>query len=278
MTHKTNLVLSGGGIKGITHIGALYALEKLDILQHITHFAGTSVGSLIIGLYVVGYSPLELYEFVKAFNFKEAKGVDINNIQYYGLDDGNKIQYILKRLISNKKMPDTITLEELYTITKKHITLTTVCINTMKTCYISHITHPKLELVKAIMMSISIPLIFCPVHYENDMYIDGACLDNYPMSVFKDNLKSTIGIILSDSSERIDINDLETYFIRVFKCIANSVSGSNAFKLHNKYDKCTIEINVNIIDSIDFDIGESIKDDLFLVGFDAIVNNVDKLV
>ena len=67
---KTKLVLSGGGIKGIAHVGALYALDKLDILNNITEFAGTSVGSLVLALYVIGYKPVEMYEFIKAFNFK----------------------------------------------------------------------------------------------------------------------------------------------------------------------------------------------------------------
>jgi NTE family protein len=278
MNNKTNLVLSGGGIKGVTHIGALYALEKLDILQHITHFAGTSVGSLIIGLYAVGYTPLELFEFSKAFDFKEMKCIDINNIQNYGLDDCSKIQYVIKRLIMNKKIAENITLQVLYDITKKHLTFTTVCVNTMKSCYISHETHPQLELVTAIQMSLAIPLIFCPVIYENNMYIDGGCLDNFPISVFKDNMENTIGLIIIDSNERIDINDLETYFIRVFKCIANGVSGAYSHKLHEKCEKCTIEIDASIINSIDFDINDTTKDELFLIGYDTVLNNLDKLV
>lgn len=272
MKEKKNLALSGGGIKGITHLGALYALDKLDILQNITHFSGTSVGSLIIGLHVIGYSPLELYEFIKVFNFDELKNMDINNINNFGFDTGTKMEYVIRRLITNKGFNNNITLQEIFNKTGKHITLTTVCVNTMTLCLLSHDLWPDLELAKAIMMSITIPLIFCPVIYNNNMYVDGACLDNFPVNVFGD-MEETIGLIITESNDRVDINDLETYMIRVFKCIANS-SNNN----HKHFEKCTIQINADIIGAVDFDINDQLKDQLFLIGYDAIVNNLEKLV
>lgn len=275
-TDKKYIVLSGGGIRGIAHIGALYALEKLDVLKHITHFAGTSVGSLIIGLYVIGYTPIELYEFIKVFNFKEVKHIDINNIPNFGLDTGSKMEYVIKRLIVNKGLNENITLQELYNITKKHLIFTTVCINTIQACYISHEEYPQMELSKVIMMSLAIPIIFCPIIYENNMYVDGGCLDNFPICVFQNNIKETIGIIIIDSTDRVEINDFETYLFRVVKCIGHGLHGS--YKLHKHYINSTIEINANFVDSTDFDIENSVKDELFLIGYDAIVNNLEKLV
>ncbi len=274
MIEKTKLVLSGGGIKGICHVGALYALDKLDLLNNILEFAGTSVGSLIIALYVVGYKPIEMYEFIKAFNFDELKNMDINNIYLFGLDTGTKLEYVIRRLITNKGFNDNITLQELYDITKKKIIFTTVCVNNMKVCYLSHDNYPSLGVVKAILMSLSIPLIFCPIIYENDMYVDGGCLDNFPMNVFKNNMNETIGILITDSKVRIEINDFETYMFRVLKCVANGLTGG----IHNNYEKYTVEINIDFINSIDFDIDEAIKDKLFLVGFDTVISNLEKLI
>ena len=275
MTEKTKLVLSGGGVKGIAHVGALYALDKLDILNNITEFAGTSVGSLVLALYVIGYKSLEMYEFIKAFNFNELKNMDINNIYLYGLDTGTKLEYVIKRLITNKKFNDNITLQELYNITKKNIIFTTVCVNNMNICYVSHEKYPTLELVKAIMMSLSIPLIFCPIKYENDMYVDGGCLNNFPINLFKNNLDNTIGVLIIDSNERIEINDFETYMFRVLKCVARGLATGG---IHSNYEKHTVEINIEFINSIDFDIDDSTKDKLFLIGFDTVMNNLEKLV
>lgn len=272
MNIKTNLVLSGGGIKGIAHVGALYALDNLGLLQHITHYAGTSVGSLIIGLHIIGFSPLELYEFIKKFNFDELKNMNIGNIVNYGLDTGVKMEYVIKMLMTSKGINDNITLLDLYKITNKHVTFVSVCVNTMKLCYLSHEKYPTLEFSKAIMMSLAIPLIFCPIKYNDDMYVDGACINNFPINLFE--IDKTIGIIIIDSKERVDINDFETYLLRVLKCI----SMSNDFSICKLFKGKIIEINANNINSVDFNLSNNLKDELFLIGYDSIVNNVEKLI
>jgi NTE family protein len=53
---KVGLVMSGGGASGIAHIGVLKALEENNI--PVNCIAGTSIGSIIGGLYASGYSPL----------------------------------------------------------------------------------------------------------------------------------------------------------------------------------------------------------------------------
>jgi NTE family protein len=60
---KVGLVMSGGGASGIAHIGVLKALEENNI--PVNCIAGTSIGSIIGGLYASGYSPLEIERMVK---------------------------------------------------------------------------------------------------------------------------------------------------------------------------------------------------------------------
>ena len=54
-THKVGLVLSGGGAKGLTHIGIIRALEENNI--PIYYVAGTSMGAIVSSMYAMGYSP-----------------------------------------------------------------------------------------------------------------------------------------------------------------------------------------------------------------------------
>ena len=56
---KIGLALSGGGIRGIAHAGAIKALEENNIKIDI--IGGTSAGSMIASLYAVGYTPDEIY-------------------------------------------------------------------------------------------------------------------------------------------------------------------------------------------------------------------------
>ena len=59
-----NLVMEGGGIKGIAYGGALLELERKGILQNITRVAGTSAGAIQACLLSMGYTPKEIIEIV----------------------------------------------------------------------------------------------------------------------------------------------------------------------------------------------------------------------
>ncbi len=75
------VVLSGGGAKGIAHIGVLQALEESGI--PIDYIAGTSIGAIVGGLYAAGYSPAEMMEIVRSDEFIAAARGRINGM--YGL-------------------------------------------------------------------------------------------------------------------------------------------------------------------------------------------------
>ena len=88
----------------------------------------------------MGYSPAELYDFIKLFDLNKIKNISILNIHSFGFDTGHKFEYIIKRLIKGKGYSENITLKELYDKTNKKIILVTVCLNTMEVCYLSHET------------------------------------------------------------------------------------------------------------------------------------------
>ena len=73
---KVGVVLGGGGAKGAAHIGALKYLEELDI--PIDYVAGTSMGSIIGGLYALGYTPDQLAQLIGSMNWSEYIGNKIN--------------------------------------------------------------------------------------------------------------------------------------------------------------------------------------------------------
>ncbi|MDE6811141.1 MAG: patatin-like phospholipase family protein, partial [Muribaculaceae bacterium] len=80
--YKVGLVLSGGGAKGIAHIGVIKALEENDIA--IDCVAGTSMGAVVGSLYVCGYSPAEMMELIKSPIFQDcATGTIDPDFTYY---------------------------------------------------------------------------------------------------------------------------------------------------------------------------------------------------
>ncbi len=78
---KVGVVLSGGGSRGVAHIGVLKALEEHQI--PIDYIAGTSMGAIIGGLYAVGYSPLEIEDLILSEEFKKWTNGEIDDKYYF---------------------------------------------------------------------------------------------------------------------------------------------------------------------------------------------------
>ena len=98
---KIGLCLSGGGIKGAAHIGALKSLEEENI--KIDCIAGTSSGSIVSAMYAMGYKPQEIYELFKRYG-KEASKINFTTIMklVFGLIFRRKI--IIEGLNSGKSL------------------------------------------------------------------------------------------------------------------------------------------------------------------------------
>ena len=268
MEHKTNLVLSGGGIKGISHIGALYAFEKLGCLETFKNFSASSVGGVILGLYIIGYSPVEIFDFIKLFDLSNLKNMSIWNIKQYGLDSGGKFVYVFKKMIRGKGLDENITLGQLYKLTAKKLILTTVCVETTELVWLSHETHPDLELYLAVRMTISMPGVYCPVKYKGKYYVDGGCLDNYPFSIFAKELDATVGILITNSKEDCKtIDNIEVYMAQVLKCLMTCMYTN----MKKGAENCTVDICITGIGMTDYDISNEQKNELFLAGYEAVV-------
>lgn len=80
---KVGLVLSGGGAKGMTHIGIIRALEENNI--PIDYIAGTSMGAIVGSLYAMGYSPDDMEKLLKSDDFKRwyTAGIEEKYIYYF---------------------------------------------------------------------------------------------------------------------------------------------------------------------------------------------------
>jgi NTE family protein len=273
--HKKILVLSGGGIKGISFLGALHALYELNILQNIQTFSGTSVGSLILFLYIIGYTPNDMYELIKKIDLSKVKKIAVPLfLNEYGLNSGDKLMTILHKLITSKKINIKITFSELFEKFKKTFIITSVNINEQKIEYFSHLSHPNMEVIQAIRMSISIPFVFTPVSFNNCMYVDGGCIDNFPISYFSDDIDDVIGICTTENNtEKTKIETLYDYAINVICSILNGISTS----VIKSYEKYIINIVLDSVSVIDFDISNDNKTKLFNIGYKTTHEYFEKL-
>jgi predicted acylesterase/phospholipase RssA len=273
--NKKILVLSGGGTKGLVYYGAFKALDELGILENIHTFAVASAGAYIVSLYLMGYTVNEMEDFMYLFDFKKLSSVnsfeDISPNKLFinmGLDDGENIHKIINKLLKGKKLKENITLLELYQITKKKIIASTVCLNNGQTEYISYENYPNLRFSDLLRMTSAVPVFYAPVIINDKYYIDGGMSDNYPISIFDDNIEEVIGLYTITKTENTKINNFKDYLYIIFKSFCDSLVSKSI----RGYEKYTILIDSKIENWLQFEITNKKKEDLFNIGYKNVIN------
>lgn len=279
---KLGLALSGGGIRGIAHAGALKALEdnqiKIDVI------GGTSSGALIASLYALGYSPYYIYILFKRYS-KDIAGINsapiisgIGNfvknkkIPITGLKTGNSIEEAyndlalrkgVKSIQDIKNMPLVIPAVDVGEA-KEYIFTNRIPEDSQdKSQYITDIS-----IGKAVRASSSFPAVFCPCEYNKHKFFDGGVLDNIPVSEVKKQGADKI-IAVNFKADDIDANsNMMDLAMRTIDIMGNKISEENLEKsdliLTIKTDKTGL-LDVEKLDSC------------YQYGYEAVTQNLDKI-
>lgn len=223
---KKILVLSGGSLKGFAQLGAMHCLKKYDLLKDIKTIAATSAGTFVGMLYCAGYNPMEMYKFFNLLDMDRCTKIDTNNIMTkYGLDDGSRIILVMSRMLGAKGFSGDVLFDEFYKKTGMTLIITGVCVNDKKVYYFSHTTYPKMKVLDAVRISISIPVVFTPFVYEGKTFVDGGCIDNFPINLFKNNIDETIGIYVTEKRKIVhDIKYIDDYLNNVLQCLYEGIT------------------------------------------------------
>jgi NTE family protein len=272
--NKNILVLAGGGIKGITILGALKYLEDNNILNDIHTYIGASIGGIISVLLAAGYKSSDIYKFSELFDFNDSLNLNINHLlTNYSINDDENMTLIYDKLLKKKNIDSNISLINFYKHTKKKIICTSVCITTKKLEYISYENYPDLPLNIFIKMTSAAPLIMPPVKYNNKLYIDGGMMNNFPINIIDDDkINNTIGInlISTEYFKEKGINNILDYFISILHVVI--------LQLTPKYDKekyknIAYDIDIEITNAFNFELTKEIKKDLFYKGYNFMKKN-----
>lgn len=204
---KFGIALSGGGARGIAHIGVLQALEEFGIKPQVV--SGTSMGAIVGAFYAAGISPSEMLEILLKRKFHKM----INwQRPFSGLIDMNQVQKVMAELIgdddfSSLKMP-------FY-------------------CAVTNLNSGLLEiksegkLIKWVLASASIPVVFEPQIIEGQRYVDGGLFNNLPAEAIREKCQVLIGVHVNHIGPEEEIKGLKAIAERAFRLgIAQNVEDS----------------------------------------------------
>ncbi len=290
-----NLVISGGGVKIIGALGAIKYLEEKKQLANIRKFFGTSAGSVLSLMLVLGFTSGEIIKFIETFDLSKIFIVNTDELfTTFNVCSSAKLEKVIKLFINFKlDKPslsglatetqtasstafchlgtnfENITMEELFAITGKVLTVTTVCLEKRVPVYITYKNFPKIPVWKAVLASCSIPLIFKPVEWEGLHYVDGALVDNFPLLRIKPHeIPFTLGIQTCV--------DLETNFIphnqpefNIYHYILNIIKIVMESKTQIKsYNVISVKIDPLVLnDFLDINLSQDTKNKIIEQGY-----------
>jgi NTE family protein len=223
------LVCSGGGTKGVAYVGVIKYLDKLKKLRlieemdkninennyiypkiDIKRITCVSVGCFMGLLYTLNYNCEELEEMIYNIDFEDLSDIKIRNfLQKYGLESGKKLIEWLATFLIKKGYNQDVTFSQLYKKTGIHLQILASNVNKYTLGVFDYEKTPKLKVLKAIRMSISIPFLFSAEKYKGDIYVDGGLVANHPMYLFKDDLSTVLGCKLVTFNEITPEHDVK---------------------------------------------------------------------
>lgn len=209
---SVGLVLSGGGAKGIAHIGVIQALEDNDI--PIDYITGTSMGSIVGGLYAAGYTPDEMMELLLSPEFADWSTGRINPylVYYFAKQEATPSMITLPVSLSGKakgaKFPKSLIspLPMNFAFMDLFAAYTAQCGSNFDNlfvpfrCVTSDVQNKRKivcrsgHLSDAIRASMSFPVVFQPIEMDSVLVYDGGIYDNFPVDVMREEFNPSVMI------------------------------------------------------------------------------------
>lgn len=269
---KVGLVMSGGGARGLAHIGVIKALEENNV--PIDYVAGTSMGAIVGALYAMGHTPDEMISMMKSDDFQR---------WYTGTMDNEQMYYFKK----NRDVPDLLSIHFDFKDSLRIIAPSANIINATPMnlgfleifagstaacrgnfdelmipfrCVASDVHHKK-EVVfakgslgDAVRASMSYPFFFRPIKVDSILLFDGGIYNNFPTDVMQKDFAPDIiiGSVVSSNPTLPDEKDIMSQAV-------NLILGHSNYSLPE--DKGIIlEMKVKGVSLLDFHKIDNITD------------------
>lgn len=227
---KVGLVLSGGGAKGMTHIGIIRALEENNI--PIDYITGTSMGAIIGSLYAMGYSPDDMEALLRSEDFKRWYSGQVEpeygyyfkqnrpTPEFFNIRFSFKDSLHIKPQILPTSMVNPIQMNLVFV--ELFARVTAACSGDFNRlfvpfrCIASDVYNKKPLIMRrgdlgdAVRASMSFPFVFKPIEIDSVLAYDGGIYNNFPTDIMREDFKPEviIGSVVAANPGKPKENDL----------------------------------------------------------------------
>lgn len=198
---RIGVTLSGGGARGIGHIGVLKALDEMGIPIHA--LAGTSSGAITAAFYAAGYSPDIILKIITEKKIGLLMRPSLNR----GIMHLDKVEKLLQEFLGD------ISFEDL----KIPLVVNATDLNEGVTVYFS-----SGKLIRILIASSSVPILYRPVKVDNKLLVDGGVLNNLPVEGLLGNCDVKIGVHSNAVNHQAQIRTFRNIIERTFHLLINN--------------------------------------------------------
>lgn len=274
-----NIAFSGGGAHTLAFIGSIKYLEEHGYSEYVRNIIGASGGSFFALFMLLNWR----YERVHAYCTKELlvhlnhNMISIKSLfrlpSTFGLNDGECIVNIVEDILERSGVHAGATFMELTKMFGRHIVIAATNVTQRKIEYLSVDTYPEMKISTAIRMSTSIPILFTPVMYYDDLYVDSLVYNNFPVNFFKQFSIDTLGININIVEKKQKPKSFFGFMSMIYNCLYDSVTQKN----NDSLKECTI-CNIDIDESIrkfdmyhmKFDVNVQLVNDMMEIGYSSL--------
>lgn len=246
------LILSGGGFRGIAHIGVLKYLEEMGIEPD--RISGASAGAIVGALYAAGNSPDEILAFFKS--------ISLFRFSNYAFRKAGFIDPMRFRKLLEDRFPD-----DDFAQLQKKLYIARTNLNTGQSEIIS-----QGPLIDTVLASAAFPFVFAPVIIDGQKYADGGIANNFPLEPFKYQSYPKLGVYVNPNSDLAN-DELKSTFDIVERVMNISVSKNSVYK----FKKCDLVI---VPDKLKYHslFNTSHIDEIFEMGYKAAESNMEQIL
>lgn len=267
------VIFGGGGIRGISYVGAYQALLECGI--KFSGFAGSSIGSVFATLCAVGYELEDIKEFFYSINIEFFKDINFNFGNQIALSKGELFLEWMRDKVESRFYGEGYKKGQMPPVRfcdlKEELIIYSVDLTNSKYHEFSKVYTPDAEVALAVRASVSMPGLFKPLEMNGNLIVDGDLMKSWPLwrlsKTLSDKKERIIEFRLEDNDGTRNIVTALDYLNAVYNTISGFATDYiiDLYQQKDKFDY--IKINTNEISVMDFMINTAKKQEMINVGY-----------